>query len=401
MSTATPDPANEKRIALRVAQPGACTCMKQDDLIVLQGRSVDLQNSTGVCMEALCDIYPVVRDILAKINPNDPIPSMTFPCSLRGCGVRFRLTAAPAAKSPSKSAISAAAAFADANKPHRSRQSNKTLVLPDKGPFMARLPEEEVQMIFAIAEAKTYQPGEIMINQGIVGDRLFIVSSGEAEVFLHSEGKEDTVLVSIGIGECIGEISLLTGVPTTAAVRAKSTCKAMVIQKEKFEQLLDDSQVINRIFSKMLAERFKQTNKAVSDERTASYKGRLKTMMLSDLLQSLNQARRTGVLMILNAAHQMARIGFKNGNPTGMVMLDLTRVPVNDRFEKDVMLAAEPFESGVEPFFDLFTWADGQFRFEEGQEELRGPVKLDIMSIMMEGARRIDEAKRQRISSET
>lgn len=175
----------------------------------------------------------------------------------------------------------------------------------------------------------------------------------------------------------------------------------MVIQKEKFEQLLDDSQVINRIFSKMLAERFKQTNKAVSDERTASYKGRLKTMMLSDLLQSLNQSRRSGVLMILNAAHQMARIGFKSGNPTGMVMLDLTRIPVNDRFETEVTTKIEPFESGVEPFFDLFTWADGQFRFEEGQEELRGPVKMDIMSILMEGARRIDEAKRQRIGSET
>ncbi|MGH7144214.1 MAG: Crp/Fnr family transcriptional regulator [Planctomycetota bacterium] len=397
--TTTPAPQPAKRAALRVAQVGACTCLKPDDVAVFTGRSLDLANCSAVCMDALCDIYPVARDILAKVGPDDPIPSMTFPCSVRGCGARFRLTAAPTARPASKSAVSTAV-FADLTKPARSGRS-KTIVVPDKGPFMARLPEEEVQMIFAIAEAKTYQPGEVMINQGIVGDRLFIVSSGEAEVFLHAEGKEDTVLATIGIGECIGEISLLTGVPTTAAVRAKSVCKAMVVQKEKFEQLLDDSQVINRIFSKMLAERFKQTNKAVSDERTASYKGRLKTMMLSDLLQSLNQARRAGVLMILNPAHQMARIGFKNGNPTGMVMLDLTRVSVNDRFEQETMLKLEPFETGLEPFFDLFTWADGQFRFEEGQEELRGPIKMDIMSILMEGARRLDEAKRQRISSET
>ncbi|HTL51753.1 MAG TPA: DUF4388 domain-containing protein [Planctomycetota bacterium] len=399
MSTSS-TPPSEKRAALRVAQAGTCPCLKQDDLVVLQGRALDLQNSSAVCMEALCDIFPVVRDLMAKVGPNDPIPSMTFPCSVRGCGVRFRLGVAPAAKALTKSAITAAATFADASKPQRQSKS-KTMIVPDKGPFMARLPEEEVQMIFAIAEAKTYQPGEILINQGVVGDRLFIISSGEAEVFLHNEGKEDTVLVSIGIGECIGEISLLTGVPTTAAVRAKAVCKAMVVPKEKFEQLRDDSQVINRIFSKMLAERFKQTNKAVSDERGAAYKGRLKTMMLSDLLQSLNQSRRSGVLMVLNAAHQMARIGFKNGNPTGMVMLDLTRVPVNDRFEQSAVLAIEPFESGVEPFFDLFTWVDGAFRFEEGQEELRGPVKMDIMSILMEGARRIDEAKRQQIPSET
>lgn len=358
-----------RRMALRVKDSGRCRALLRNDYIVLEGPGLDLTSSSGVCLDPLCEIYPVLRDMLLHGEPDSPAPRLTFPCSIAGCGATFEVVPAP----------------------ERNWQENTkatSIPIKEEGPFLLRLPEAESRRIIAAGEVEVFEAGTVLIKENTVGDRLFVILEGKAEVYMG--GREENVLVTLGAADCIGELSLLTGQPTTASVRASTRCKILCLSHTKFDALLEDRPVLFRVFMKMLYERFKRTNQAVTEERQAAYRGRLETVGLPDLLQGIGQARSTGVLHILRGM-QLARIGFSRGAPTGFVMHDVSALATDDRFRVTAADSLTVVDQGLEAFLGIFNWKQGKFRFEENAVETRGALELDLMNILMEGARRMDE----------
>ena len=70
---------------------------------------------------------------------------------------------------------------------------------------------------------------------------------------------QETVLATLAYGECFGEMSLLTGDPVTATIRARGPVRALEIRKDDFDGLLSRNPVLNSYFSKLLALRLKKT----------------------------------------------------------------------------------------------------------------------------------------------
>ena len=359
------------RVALRVHDPGQCPCLSRNDLIVFDGRGIDLRVSSAVCVEMLCDIYPLVVRNLVSQEPGTKLLKLTIPCAFRGCGASFEVE-------PGPPRLGSAPPYAQAL---------------SRGSFMSRLPREECEVIRAVAEEVEFAPGEVMIQQGLIGDRLLIIGVGEAEVYLSQDGSEETILATLGSGDCVGEISLLTGRPATAAVRARSTCHALLVTREAFDRLLDHSPLLNRVLTQIVYDRFRRANLDIDDERRASYRGKLRSVGgMTGLLQALGQSRRTGVVVILNGK-RLGRLGFVDGVPTGFVLFDLSDFPANARFQNEMLDGREPLDEGMEAFFSILAWEEGEFRFHEDDQESRGALGAGLMTLLMEGARRLDEAR--------
>jgi CRP-like cAMP-binding protein len=80
---------------------------------------------------------------------------------------------------------------------------------------------------------KLYRDGEVIIREGEPGDCMFVVQAGEVEVVQHQEGQE--VLLGVLAEEDIfGEMSLFTGEPRSATVRALGECRVLTIEKRSF-----------------------------------------------------------------------------------------------------------------------------------------------------------------------
>ncbi len=86
-----------------------------------------------------------------------------------------------------------------------------------------------------------FEPGQKVFGQGDLGDRVFILLSGRAEV-VRSQGSAvepgvERVLATLAPGECFGEMALLGNVPRNATVRCVEPMTVLSIPKREFRLL--------------------------------------------------------------------------------------------------------------------------------------------------------------------
>ncbi len=96
--------------------------------------------------------------------------------------------------------------------------------------------------------------GETIIRQGDPGQSMYAIVSGQADVVFNDGGKE-LVVATLGPKQFFGEMSLLTGEPRTATVRAKSDLITVKIDKGDLEQILKSNPQVATSISDILAAR--------------------------------------------------------------------------------------------------------------------------------------------------
>lgn len=109
----------------------------------------------------------------------------------------------------------------------------------------------------AITERLTLRPvtaGERLIRQGVWSGTLFILRTGIVEISLEAADGERPLrrLVS---GECFGEMSLITGAPPSATVRALTDGEVWTLSHQDFRQLAVAQPALSRNVSAILSER--------------------------------------------------------------------------------------------------------------------------------------------------
>jgi CRP-like cAMP-binding protein len=100
------------------------------------------------------------------------------------------------------------------------------------------LREDEIDMLAHTARPLTFGPLERIIVQGQEGDSLFVVVDGAVEVMLR---RQDGVDVNLGLRPSptvLGEMSLLTGAPRSATVRAVEGALVYEIGRRQYEPIL-------------------------------------------------------------------------------------------------------------------------------------------------------------------
>ncbi len=104
----------------------------------------------------------------------------------------------------------------------------------------AIVPPELVQLDLgaprAVAQAR-FEPGEVVFREGDVGDRLYMILTGEAEVVRAADDGE-TLVARLGPGEYFGEMALLGSAPRNATIRARSAMEVLSLHKRDLGALL-------------------------------------------------------------------------------------------------------------------------------------------------------------------
>jgi len=114
------------------------------------------------------------------------------------------------------------------------------------------LNELQLNRFAEVAEEKEYKSGEVILDEGVEGDALYVVKEGQVEVS-KQENEVRSTLVTLEAGEHFGEMSLLEGQPTSAKVSADGRVVLLVIPREKFLEVLESDDGIGAKVYKALA----------------------------------------------------------------------------------------------------------------------------------------------------
>ena len=131
-------------------------------------------------------------------------------------------------------------------------------------PLFAKIEPSKLKLLAFTSQRLTFKPGDSLFHQGDVGDALYIIVEGDAEVLVDAPGGPMTV-ATMGKNDFVGDIAVLCDVPRTATVTATSELITMRISKELFFQLVGQFPEIAIEIMRVLAHRLDVTTRQLQD----------------------------------------------------------------------------------------------------------------------------------------
>jgi small-conductance mechanosensitive channel/CRP-like cAMP-binding protein len=136
-------------------------------------------------------------------------------------------------------------------------------------PLFQCLTDEQIDNLVKQSHLNHFGRGENVIEEGAEGDSMFVLLRGTAQVSISKNGSTIPV-ASLRAGDCFGEMSLLTGEPRSATVRAERDCYVMEIGKTVMSEIIHESPECLQQLSEILAERRLNTENVLKDNAPAS-----------------------------------------------------------------------------------------------------------------------------------
>lgn len=122
-------------------------------------------------------------------------------------------------------------------------------------PLFARCSKKELAEIATIADEIDLAEGKQLTKEGGRGREFFVLLEGSADV--HRNKRK---VKTLGPGDFLGEIALVTKTPRTATVTTSSPVRALVVSEQNFRRLLERSPDVQIKVLEALAERVAATS---------------------------------------------------------------------------------------------------------------------------------------------
>lgn len=122
-------------------------------------------------------------------------------------------------------------------------------------PLFAELSDESLERIKAAVTEFEAPSGAVLVQPDVEGSGLYIICDGTVAVETRGAGT-----IELGPGECVGELALLTPAPRSARVSAKTSVRALAIDRSRFGRLLESEPQIAVSLLGVLARRLIETS---------------------------------------------------------------------------------------------------------------------------------------------
>lgn len=141
-----------------------------------------------------------------------------------------------------------------------------------KHPMFDELSPTDLEALAARLAERNFAPGETVFSAGERGAAIYIVLTGQVEIFLPPQkpGGEAVLLKDLGPGQVFGELSLFDDKPRSASVKALTASTLLVLTREDLIEHLGRSKAAAVVLLGELAERLRETNALLSQRAAAN-----------------------------------------------------------------------------------------------------------------------------------
>ena len=122
------------------------------------------------------------------------------------------------------------------------------------------------QTLLSRFTARVAQPGERILDEGTPNASLFLVASGQLDVQKQEKDSARLQVKTLGPGDVVGEISLLSGGPCTASVRAATRSVLLTLSRDDFNAIASQYPTVTAHLNDLALQRLEDLERLISEE---------------------------------------------------------------------------------------------------------------------------------------
>jgi small-conductance mechanosensitive channel len=124
--------------------------------------------------------------------------------------------------------------------------------------FLRGLDDNELRVIVPTVRSHQFGAGELLMRDGEPGESLFIIRRGNVEVLVPGADGTERRAATLSSGQLVGEISLWTGAPRNATVRALDDVEVLEMNREGFTRLFKERPDAAKAMSEVVSVRISE-----------------------------------------------------------------------------------------------------------------------------------------------
>lgn len=122
--------------------------------------------------------------------------------------------------------------------------------------------------------------GHVIFNEGELGDKLFIITSGKVKLGRKSADGRENLLTIMGPSDMFGELSIFDPGPRTSTATTVTEVRAVTMDRDALKRWIDQRPEIAEQLLRVLARRLRRTNNNLADLIFTDVPGRVAKALL-------------------------------------------------------------------------------------------------------------------------
>jgi len=132
-------------------------------------------------------------------------------------------------------------------------------------PLFTLLDDDELHSLALQLDERNYLKGQVIFNAGERGGAMYIVQSGQVEIFLNDTDGDRITLGFVSPGDLFGEFSLLDNEPRSASAQAVDNTTLVVVDQNDLSLLVQSHPAAALDMMAMLTRRIRESNTRVQE----------------------------------------------------------------------------------------------------------------------------------------
>lgn len=146
-------------------------------------------------------------------------------------------------------------------------------------PLFSDLSPVHSSIVSATVEKRRYKRGDLIMEEGARSDALFMILSGKVRVLAQDERGREVIMATLGVGDAVGEMSLIDGEPHSATVRAEAQTDVLMLGRDAFQRCLRENSNMSEAVMRGLVRRLRRADKQIRSLALMDVYGRVMSVL--------------------------------------------------------------------------------------------------------------------------
>jgi CRP/FNR family cyclic AMP-dependent transcriptional regulator len=148
-------------------------------------------------------------------------------------------------------------------------------------PLFRDLERAALESMAVMARVRRCAPRDVLVTQEVPADGLYLITRGRASVSVAGRDGAAVTIGELGVGEIVGEISLLDGGTASATVTALTSLDLIAVNRDGFLRLLERHPQVAISLLAVLAKRLRRLTRWADDLAALSVPSRLAKCLIA------------------------------------------------------------------------------------------------------------------------